>query len=460
MESVTPATTIRDDQREYLEGTLRLLLVAMPIALGLRLLLHPSWASVGFVGALEASGLLLLALTRAGRWRAAAWLGGGGAVLALLVATPMFGGLAGSVPSTFPVVVLLMALILGPRAGLGAAVVVSLGTLGLFGMEVGLGSAPATYMTQLDRVVTLLALIGVVVMVTNVKLGQMRSSAEAQARLLAERDRELALRRQAQEELRDAMDRVLAASQAKTDFLANMSHELRTPLNAVIGYAEMLLEDADTLTEPDLSRILASGRHLLALIDDLLDLAKIEAGRLRVDPEVVDLHALLSGIVQAIGPAMAVRRNALVVEIPPHPGAMRTDPTRLRQVLLNLLSNAVKFTDQGTVSLRVLPGLEGGREVVRFEVEDTGIGIAEDVLPRLFEPFVQGDSSTRRRYGGSGLGLALSARLARMLEGAIEVESELGRGSRFTLIVPRVAAEATVSLGTSRAAQPRVRAAQ
>jgi len=229
-----------------------------------------------------------------------------------------------------------------------------------------------------------------------------------------------------------------------------MSHEHRTPLNAILGYSEMLIEDAEdvghTAQVPDLQRIHTAGRHLLALINDILDLSKIEAGKIDLLVEDVDVAALVADVVTTVRPLAAKNENALVVpeagaaeadaaEAAPL-GTVRADATRLRQILFNLLGNASKFTERGTVTLDVVP--EPGW--VRFVVRDTGIGMTPDQIARLFQPFAQADSSTSRKYGGTGLGLVISRRLAWMMGGDITLSSVPGEGSTFTVRLPAPAA--------------------
>ncbi len=230
------------------------------------------------------------------------------------------------------------------------------------------------------------------------------------------------------------------ASQHKSQFLANMSHELRTPLNAIIGLSEMLLEDARALGTTDavepLDRILRAGNQLLTLINDILDLSKIEAGRMELHLEEVALPPLVEDVVATIRPLAEKNGNRLTVHCPEDIGATRADETRVRQALLNLLSNANKFTDRGTVSLDVARKHAGGREWIRFAVSDTGIGMTGEQVARLFEEFAQVDVTTRRKYGGTGLGLAISRRFCRMMGGDITVESEPGKGSTFTIRLP------------------------
>ena len=230
------------------------------------------------------------------------------------------------------------------------------------------------------------------------------------------------------------------ASQAKSKFLANMSHELRTPLNAIIGYAEMLDEEAEDNgleeSRADIRRILDAGRHLLSLINDILDLSKIEAGRMELAVEDFPFAEVLDSVVSTATPLMEKNANTFDVHCDMADVRLRSDPTRLRQILLNLLSNAAKFTDHGTVTLTC--GLSGDDEAQRLDVTvtDTGIGMTPEQLGKLFEEFRQADSSITKRFAGTGLGLAISKRLALMLGGDVTVTSAEGEGSRFTLSVP------------------------
>jgi PAS domain S-box-containing protein len=252
-------------------------------------------------------------------------------------------------------------------------------------------------------------------------------------------------RQQAQEELRRAKDEAEDASRTKSLFLANMSHELRTPLNAVIGYSEMLQEEAadEGMEErfgADLQKIHAAGKHLLALINDVLDLSKIEAGKMELYLEEFDVAHTVQEVAETVRPQIEKNDNTLEVICGPDLGVMRTDLTKLRQNLLNLLSNAAKFTSGGTVSLDV----RRTGESLLFRVTDTGIGMTEAQLARLFEVFSQADASTTRKYGGTGLGLAITRRFSRLMGGEIIVESTPGRGSSFTMSLPTRASEHTL----------------
>ena len=244
-------------------------------------------------------------------------------------------------------------------------------------------------------------------------------------------------------ELEQARDEAAAGSRAKSSFLANMSHELRTPLNAIIGLAEMMQEDMEEagsseFLEP-VGRIHRAGNHLLHVINDILDLSKIEAGKLELRLEEIDVTGLVREAVATVQPLAVRNGNRLEVECPPGLAAMRSDPLRLRQIILNLLSNACKFTEQGTVSLTVANGMADGQAQVSFTVADNGIGMTPEQAARLFEDFGQVYGSATRKYGGTGLGLAISRRLARMMGGDIDVQSQPGSGSVFTLHLPIVA---------------------
>jgi signal transduction histidine kinase len=232
----------------------------------------------------------------------------------------------------------------------------------------------------------------------------------------------------------DAEDESRRASTAKSRFLANMSHELRTPLNAIIGYAEMSLE-ADGLpaeVSEDLDRIARSARHLLALINDVLDLAKVEAERLSLLSETFPVRRLIEEVASSVHPLVLARGNTMVLDIAPDAGEMHTDALRVRQCLFNLLSNASKFTERGEIRLTV----RRQDERMQFEVADTGCGMSPSQLDQLFQPFTQLDPSSTRRHGGTGLGLALTRKLARMMGGDVTVRSEPGVGSAFTIQLP------------------------
>jgi adenylate cyclase len=245
-------------------------------------------------------------------------------------------------------------------------------------------------------------------------------------------------------ELEIARDAAQEASRTKSSFLANMSHELRTPLNAIIGVTEMLQEDARDLKRDDelepLDRVLRAARHLLALINDILDLSKIEAGKMDVHLESFPVATLIDDVATTVEPMAAKNGNKIVVKHGPI-GSIYADQMRVRQALLNLVSNASKFTSNGTVTISSATSDGSGSERLEIAVEDTGIGMTPEQLGKLFQEFSQADSSTTRKYGGTGLGLAISRRFCQMMGGDITVDSELGKGSRFTIVLPMQVAE-------------------
>ncbi len=272
-------------------------------------------------------------------------------------------------------------------------------------------------------------------------------------------------RQRAEAELQKAIITAETANRAKSQFLANMSHELRTPLNAIIGYSEMLQEEAEELGQedfiPDYQKIHAAGKHLLGLINDILDLSKIEAGRMELYLETFDVTAVVGDVVTTIQPLVEKNANKLNVECADNIGLMHADLTKVRQTLFNLLSNACKFTHEGTIALTVsrqrgCKAREAGEEVqqrensspasvhlplttqdwITFRVSDTGIGMTPEQMSKLFEAFTQADASTTRQYGGTGLGLAITKKLCQMMGGDVTVSSEIGKGSTFTISIP------------------------
>jgi signal transduction histidine kinase len=242
------------------------------------------------------------------------------------------------------------------------------------------------------------------------------------------------------DEIRNKSRQLAEASRHKSQFLANMSHELRTPLNAIIGVTEMLREDAEALKQDlePLDRVLGAGRHLLALINDILDLSKIEAGRMELQLESFALAPLVANMVKTIEPLAAKNANQVTVRCDKAIGTLHADQMRLRQALLNLMSNANKFTEHGTIAVDARQANENGRDWITIAVTDTGIGMNAEQMGKLFQEFSQADASTTRKYGGTGLGLAISKRFCQMMGGDITVESEPGRGSTFTIRLPRI----------------------
>ena len=331
----------------------------------------------------------------------------------------------------------------GPRLGLLGLVCFGLGIVGA-GLHAGFQVLPVPLMAQAmtaAAVVTYTAAFGLVSHVQtrqaiaakrelrarNQVIEQQKAALE-QARLAAEDERRVAERARAQAE---------AANLTKSTFLANMSLELRTPLNAVIGYTEMLEEEFAErggleAALADLGRIKGAGRHLLQMINDVLDLSKIEADKIELHVERFTLTDFLDQVVSTAQPLLAVHANRLQVQCAPGLDWVQSDLTRLRQVLFNLVSNAAKFTRGGVISIDVRGGADArGRAMVVFEVRDTGIGMTPSQLGRLFQPFVQADADTTRHYGGTGLGLAISRRLCRLLGGDVTASSVAGEGSQF-----------------------------
>lgn len=276
---------------------------------------------------------------------------------------------------------------------------------------------------------------------TSTELTEMGQSFNHLTDALEAAQRKLQLQNMALELAKDESE---AANVAKSQFLANMSHELRTPLNAIIGYSDMILEDLEegvTLDpqqlKEDVQKITGSGQHLLELISDILDLSKIEAGKITVEATEFDVDTVIAGVREIIEPLCSKNKNTFRVKGEGGCGSMVSDPTKIKQNLINLLSNANKFTEQGDVVLTYNIVNVESQEMVLFMVQDSGIGMSKDQLEKIFDPFTQADASTTRKYGGTGLGLAITKRFCEMLGGSLDVTSTPGVGSTFTMMLPK-----------------------
>ena len=266
-----------------------------------------------------------------------------------------------------------------------------------------------------------------------------RISVELENRVADLREREEQIRT-ANEQLLVARDAALDASRAKSQFLANVSHELRTPLNHISGYTEILREEAvendwKNLL-PDLEKIRTASHNLLQIVNDVLDISTVETGKTEMHIETVEVARTVREVVSSVAPMLEKSGNTLHTHIAEGTGAMHTDGTKVRQCLLQLLSNACKFTERGMIWLTVTRETENGRDWLRFSVRDTGIGMTREQIAIVFQPFTQADASSTRKYGGTGLGLAITKSFCQLLGGNISVESELGRGSTFTIRLP------------------------
>ena len=298
-------------------------------------------------------------------------------------------------------------------------------------------SSLATSLFSIAGILTVTTIFGYFGHLQTRRLRQAKNDLSEHNRQIAEQNRIVEQARQTALEAKTAAEE---ANQAKSAFLANMSHELRTPLNAIIGYSEMLEEDAEAAGQKsfvsDLQKIRSSGKHLLGLINDVLDLSKVEAGKMKLFLETFDVANLVEDVIATAQPLVEKTSNRLDVRVTPDVGQIREDVTKVRQVLLNLLSNAAKFTEKGTITLDVAREADVTGSWVVFRVRDTGIGMTPKQTVKLFQAFTQADGSTMRKYGGTGLGLALSRKFCVMMGGDINVESVPGKGSTFTVRLP------------------------
>jgi len=265
---------------------------------------------------------------------------------------------------------------------------------------------------------------------------EMRDRAERTAAL----EHELRTRAVLVEDLQKARKLAETATRARSDFLASMSHELRTPLNAIILYSELLEEEAldrpgDQSVE-DLRKIQSAGKHLLELINGILDLSKIEAGKMSVMPEEFDVRSMLDEVVDTVRPLVHKNSNTLTVHVADSVTTVHADITKTRQIVLNLVSNAAKFTRLGTVTIEVTRSVGDARDYIEFQIADTGVGMTPERTRRIFDPFTQADVTTARKYGGTGLGLAIVSSLCQLMDGSISVDSRPDEGSRFTVLLP------------------------
>lgn len=315
-----------------------------------------------------------------------------------------------------------------------------------WGWRIFLLKDAAFYQDFLARMNVLYVAFGIISLVLAVVVvGFARERFRHQAHLQESNDRLEEANQELEARVQERTAQLEKASEAKSEFLAKMSHELRTPLNAIIGYTEMLQEEAEEQGReefvPDLRKIEGAGRHLLALINDILDISKIEAGKMDLFLETFGITPMIGDVVTTVTPLAEHHSNKLEVHCPDDVGVMRADLTKVRQVLLNLLSNACKFTKDGVVTLRVARERPLGNDWTTFEVGDSGIGMTGEQMANLFQPFAQGDVSTSRDFGGTGLGLAISQKFCEMMGGNIEVESLVGRGSTFTVWLPSTVIE-------------------
>jgi signal transduction histidine kinase/CheY-like chemotaxis protein len=399
---------------------------------------HPGYQLWGLALSITAFWAFPFALKRTGAYVALALLSVQNLIFAVLWGAYHYGGVSSPFLPWLLVVPLLAFFYLGP------AVRPRLIVLGMIVTNVTLFYVSYALGHSFPEHVPLSALTGIGILSTLCAAIYVSMMALSYANIVAnqsELEHEVQNHRTTAIKLREAKEEAEAANRAKSEFLAKMSHELRTPLNAVIGYSDMLLEDmeiegAEAQQAEDLRKINGAGKHLLSLITDVLDLSKIEAGKMELFNECFDFGALVDDMVAMCRPLCARNGNELIVERDRDLGTAEGDVTKLRQAVLNLLSNAAKFTRNGRVTLTVAREPRTGGDWIRIAVRDTGIGISRDNLRKLFQNFNQAEASTSTKYGGTGLGLSLTQKLSRLMGGDVTVESELGRGSCFTIRLP------------------------
>jgi signal transduction histidine kinase/ActR/RegA family two-component response regulator len=399
---------------------------------------HPGYQLWGLALSITAFWAFPFALKRTGAYVALALLSVQNLIFAVLWGAYHYGGVSSPFLPWLLVVPLLAFFYLGP------AVRPRLIVLGMIVTNVTLFYVSYALGHSFPEHVPLSALTGIGILSTLCAAIYVSMMALSYANIVAnqsELEHEVQNHRTTAIKLREAKEEAEAANRAKSEFLAKMSHELRTPLNAVIGYSDMLLEDmeiegAEAQQAEDLRKINGAGKHLLSLITDVLDLSKIEAGKMELFNECFDFGALVDDMVAMCRPLCARNGNELIVERDRDLGTAEGDVTKLRQAVLNLLSNAAKFTRNGRVTLTVAREPRAGGDWIRIAVRDTGIGISRDNLRKLFQNFNQAEASTSTKYGGTGLGLSLTQKLSRLMGGDVTVESELGRGSCFTIRLP------------------------
>jgi len=321
--------------------------------------------------------------------------------------------------------------------GLGAMAAGAALSVAAFGLHLNLESSPVTSVFSVIAIVCFSTVFAVHSHLQTKRVLHTKQAVQEQKVQLEEQARQLEVAREGAEEAREAAE---SANRAKSAFLANMSHELRTPLNAIIGYSELLEEEAaggdpqDLVA--DLQKIRTSGKHLLRLINSVLDLSKIEAGKMTLFVETFEIAKLVEEVATTAAPLVEKKGNRFVVRGDPSLGFLKGDVTKLKQILLNLLSNASKFAENGEIGLVVARESDSEGNWITFRVRDTGIGMTPEQAGKLFQAFSQADAATTRKYGGTGLGLALSRRFCQMMGGDVSVESEPGKGSTFTVRLP------------------------